>query len=700
MDLIRHLQISAKTLFPRADGELGHQHRTYVDGFQAHLGSTETERLGGRHEFNVPNAGRRLLLREAQRRLESEQFDVGAGADYDRGFLEAKYIRDFAGTEGWLAFARKSGTAVRLMFEVRLVVHPDGRVELRTSRKLPSWFEEFHRHLLDVLRNTPDDLGRFLDATERRLAPPRDLILAPKDVLDGPSEGTLLDYSGCAAKDSVADLQAGDLPLGRWAFGFAPTRDTVTGRFGVDYGPEIFLSRYRTGQPMIYNGALICAPQNSGKTRLIIRWALAANRRGYSVLLIDVKGTLFKELSHQLQGRVCHFSTDPELDECDGLNFLAGLEGNTPLDRVRVRHLVDALLPRDGWEAGEQAYFYQNHVNWLTALIQIVLLNRSYFPSRFIDGEADLSYVFDLASDEALLLRALEVIETVERQLPAERRIEPGAGYWKRELAVLIDPQHGGQRTADYSYRTLTQSLTNALRPFSRLGTLYAKTSKGRIDAGPLRTRRFFTLDELDLEREPVTIILAAREQDVDDATTVVSMVVRRLQHTLFGRMTRDNARPIVLLLDETRRIRGFAPDEYITFARQAQAGCVIAYQSLDQIGDDRKIRIILENVGVQIYLGSLVGETARHFINLLPKRGRPTFSRTTSRSNADASVAIQTGEQLVDYLSTAELYRLPAGEWPALVYINAQPRRDPILVDLDQDAGRRAGAPAGEVKP
>jgi type IV secretory pathway TraG/TraD family ATPase VirD4 len=187
---------------------------------------------------------------------------------------------------------------------------------------------------------------------------------------------------------------------------------------------------------------------------------------------------------------------------------------------------------------------------------------------------------------------------------------------------------------------------------------------------------------------EQVTIILAAREQDVDDATTVVGMAVKLLQHILFDRMEdKKEPLPILLLLDETRRIRGFAPDEYITFARQARAGCVIVYQSLDQIGDDKKIRVILENVGTQIYLGSLVGETARHFIRLLPMRRQPSYSLSMSQSLAqgEVSMATQTGYQSVEYLSAADLYRLPAGRWPALVYINSQPRRDPILVDMDE---------------
>lgn len=96
-----------------------------------------------------------------------------------------------------------------------------------------------------------------------------------------------------------------------------------------------------------------------------------------------------------------------------------------------------------------------------------------------------------------------------------------------------------------------------------------------------------------------------------------------------------------------------------------------------------RKINTLLENIGTQIYLGSLVGNTARYFIESLPQRSRPTFSRTASFGSDGKSESEQVGQEKVDYFTTYELYRLPAGEWPALVYINDQPRRSPFLVDM-----------------
>jgi type IV secretory pathway TraG/TraD family ATPase VirD4 len=262
----------------------------------------------------------------------------------------------------------------------------------------------------------------------------------------------------------------------------------------------------------------------------------------------------------------------------------------------------------------------------------------------------------------------------------AARKIEtpqPDVDYWLNELSILLAPSErfrGGQREPRYTYQSMTVFLALALRPFSQIGTLYART-RGRGD---------FTLKALD-SSDQTTIVLAAREQDMEDSRTVVSAAIKRLEQILFDRRKTPNpARHILLLLDETRRIRAFKAGEYITFARDAKAGCVLVYQSITQIKTDAEIVEILENVGTQIYLRSMVGETARRFIGMLPKRSRPTFSRSKSMGADGATESLQTGQQEVDYLTTSELYRLPAGEYPAIVYIKDHGAGKPFLVDMD----------------
>lgn len=215
-----------------------------------------------------------------------------------------------------------------------------------------------------------------------------------------------------------------------------------------------------------------------------------------------------------------------------------------------------------------------------------------------------------------------------------------------------------------------------ALEPFSRKGTLFDKTSAG----APGRPFSFQRLNQT-IDEPPFTLLLEAREQDLDTSAAVVSMVIKRLQPILFDRAQRSQKsklRPILLLLDETRRIRNFEAKDYITFAREAQAGCVVVYQSLDQIGERTKINVILENVGTQIYLGSLVGNTARYFIDMLPKRPRPV----DIVNRADGSM--QSRMEPADYFTTSELYELPGGKWPALIYINGPGMRNLLLTDMD----------------
>jgi hypothetical protein len=581
-------------------------------------------------------------------------------------------------------------------------------------------------------------------------APPHDPVLGPGAVLDGLFTGNLRDYSGCAREDEVSDLREGTLPLGRWAFGEPPGP--------VRHGPPLYLSRYRTGARMEYNGTLVCAPQNSGKTSLIVRWAEAANRAGYNVFVVDVKGNLHQKLEGKLAGDVYYFSTDPAVVDCDRINFLGGLTAMTPEDTERIKQLVEALLPSEGWKGagGKDEFHYRNDVVWLTALVHILKLREAYLPDRFTDEAgrrrgADLNDLYELAADEEVLYAWITELREAEAFLDEQGVARPACGvdHWVREAIHLLDPRKApprflltaeslrrlrddgvppdvvarvepltdrvfstaglflddtlatllspdamqqyaqrfverarlpgeGEREPDHGYRDYTQGIVTALEPFSRHGTLYEKIRDGEPGEQ-------FALEDLGRSEAQVTIILAAREQDLDKATTVLALAIKRLQHFLFERVNvpDEELRPVLLLLDETRRIRAFEANKYITYAREAKAGCVVVYQSLDQIGDARKLMEVLENVGTQIYLGSLVGNTAGYFVHTLPRRYRAAVTEQVTYGQDGRTRTLLAGKELVEYLTTNELYRLPAGEWPALVYVNDQPRRKPILVDM-----------------
>jgi hypothetical protein len=532
--------------------------------------------------------------------------------------------------------------------------------------------------------------------------PPHNPEIAPGGDFEGFYSGNLKDYSFCATASEAEHRASGVLPLGVQAYGEGD---------GVWYGNPLYLGDDRTGKPLLYKGVLVCAPQNSGKTALIVRWARAANQAGYNVLIVDVKGNLHNKLfNDEWRGEKYYLTTAPVQNHgeptCDRINFLAGLldpvRGITAVTSDRIKQLATALLPSEGWtgRGGKDEFFYINRVIWLTALIHILLLKQIYYPWKFsddreitewLDGEAeetrdraaDLSDLYELALSEAILLKTIEEIrqaETIKSQESVAILPECGVDYWERELALLIDAKHGGSRPANESYQSFTAGIKQALEPFARHGTLHRKIK----DNG---SGRLFRLEALGARApaEAVTILLAAREQDRINAETLLSLTIARLQQLLFDRMPEENPRPILLLLDETRRIRGFEANQYITFAREAKAGCVIVYQSLDQIGMEEKIYEILENVGTQIYLGSLVGNTAKYFINLLPKRYRANVSENLQQASGGSTRTRVSSKELIDAFSTNELYKLPAGNYPAIVYISDQPREKPILVDMDE---------------
>jgi hypothetical protein len=230
--------------------------------------------------------------------------------------------------------------------------------------------QEFQEALRAIVYSSPEE------------APPlRNPKIAPGMTFDGRFTGVLRDYSFCTPGEELGDLDAGVLPLGIPTFAEGKQN-------GI--GQEVFLGESRNGKPAIFKGALICAPQNSGKTHLILRWARAANEAGYNILLVDVKGNLYgKLLEGGWSGDILHFSTGPE--DSDRINFLAGYldeeKGITEEATDRIRQLVMALLPSEGWvrQGGEMEFHHRNSAIWLTAFIHLLLLRQLYHPFAFRD---------------------------------------------------------------------------------------------------------------------------------------------------------------------------------------------------------------------------------------------------------------------------------------------------------------------------
>jgi hypothetical protein len=229
---------------------------------------------------------------------------------------------------------------------------------------------------------------------------------------------------------------------------------------------------------------LICAPPNSGKTELIVRWARAANAAGYNLLIVDVKGNLLAKLAdgYSWMSELYQVTSDPLVTPgdsgpmpCHALNVLEGIDPRSPLAIRNVRQLAEALLPREGLEQGESRAWPANWLNWLSALIHIVLLDDFYSP--WTDRRADLGDVYELASDEVRLIECMHRIDAREREyLAAGHPIVPAdLRTWFSDVAVLLSPGEivpedaGLGRMAlwgargEYSYRWLTEQIVGAL---------------------------------------------------------------------------------------------------------------------------------------------------------------------------------------------------------------------------------------------
>ena len=625
------------------------------------------------------------ILRAALECLKRQEFRVPGGIDRSRRRLTGWFERTYARDEPPLrALINLPVSELSLRFEVEVtVIDEQGTVCLATTVPLASWNTQFERDVRVALARDPAWKARH------------DVILPPGRPLAGAWSGRLLDYSGCATLEEVDDLIRSSedggskppvkvLPLGLYAW----TPESLIRGYHDDDSypvpdppPLLFLSEYTNHGLMAYNGTLVVAPQNSGKTELIVRWALAANAAGHSVFVVDVKGEMHRRLqSDGLRGRVLLFTTDPDpAAKSHQLNLLDGLDCVTAHGRRRIGQLVEAMLPLSEAKDEEAREYWQLRAIWLTAMINLLLL-KDLFSGRH---EADLGALYRLASDEDELLKLLTILKIGFDDLKS-RAPQPALRFWLTQLLQVIGQRNGGERDPRYSYPHLMIGITTILAPFSAAGVLEART-RGRSD---------FRLEEINHD-SPVTIILAAREQDGEEARTVLSMVIKRLEQILYDRRKLSQPRPVLLLLDETRRIRGFQPAEYITFARDAKAGVVLVYQSLNQIHDPDRRTEILENVGTQIYLRSVTGETARQLIAMLPMRVRATFSSTQSDTPEGGSESLQTGQEQIPYFSTAELYRLPAGEHPALVYMKDHRDGKPFLVDMHRERIAAAMRPA-----
>jgi hypothetical protein len=559
----------------------------------------------------------------------------------------------------------------------------------------------------EIARRLPDVVEQWFSASSAR-AIRADPVLGPGARLEHPFQGILRDYSRCATLQEVSQFKNGVLPLGKYI-----KLQPLTWGWPVraELGPMLSLDL-----AAIYKGALICAPPGAGKTELILRWAVTAIDEGMSVLIVDVKGNMYKKLAEKLARRpklFYRFSTNYSKADSDRMNFLAGLDGKTEEGRDAFARLAAAVLPREGFETGEQSTYYNNRLVWLTAVIGLVKLHEEYFEqaSRLDSAktrEHDMSDVYEVLSDESRLCDLVFDIARREHDQRARGKncAQPGLQYWFNKIALLVGqlqlreqwsqfrqlhaslglperPPVSGGRPPNETYQNYTQNLRTALEMFDPKRRIYARISGDLEGAG-----RRFQLEDLG-RPEQVVVVLEVPGGPGGEVDTLLSMAIARLEGFVSERFEKAAEGPLLallLLLDETRRIRAFNPEHYISFEREAQAGAVVVYQHLDQLakelGGEREIDTLLGVIGTQIYLGGLYGNNYKYFRNQFPEIPRQIQQIDVNPGPGAVVRNRRTVQERVAYLEDIAVSTLPGGRYAALVYVRGE--ADPFLVDMN----------------
>jgi hypothetical protein len=447
---------------------------------------------------------------------------------------------------------------------------------------------------------------------------------------------------------------------------------------------------------------LVCAAPGTGKTHLLVQWAKEARAQGYSIFIIDVKGTLLTAYPELDLGddSLFHFTTEPGAAK-DRINFLGDLLWSPPPSgeknymvtkrnyaeqrQARIDDIITALLPKPD-EKSEDYKFFELRKKWLSAFIELLMLEAYYFPENYAHRRPDLIDLYQVVTNE-MRFHALAkdlVLKHRATTTPAPDAPLDPPDHWLVELQALIltdDPvlTKFAQGRASDPFGVLTSILSNFLRPFARqlAGSVRDVGGAGRL----------FQLEDVFAPSDhPKTVIFAARVQDTGPATALLGMAVRRIEKLVDARMNQTEKSKLVLLFDEAARIPGLDPNHWVAFRREAGAAFVFAYQRLTDTGKPEAAVDLLAGIGAQVYLGGLEANTAELFRKAMRRRRRikPT-PPTHSHSSQGGQTSSQAKEEEVALLETTELSPLPGGDRPGLVVIR-RPNgtlRKPIVVDL-----------------
>lgn len=420
-------------------------------------------------------------------------------------------------------------------------------------------------------------------------------------------------------------------------------------------GTELFSS-----QNLLKRHTLVVGKTGVGKTESIIKsWVISLLKQGASVVVVDVLGNLYPELSQTARelGVRSWYWNSSDLERSGSWNWLRELDLN---DEDQLEAAITSILGKPPTDE-KMSFHYYLEAKWLRALIPMV--------KHIFGAGVEPQHLYRLVANQNFLKKALKQHPDLELE-------------YEDELNLLL--------SADgYEYAKMTVGLEEKLN-------LFKQRSVARISQ-----KSDFSLCNID--KQPTLLIIGDKLNN-RRAGTLTSLMLNYLFSHVYNRLRGlGNVQiPLYFILDEAPRLKDkidFA--EITSVGRGANSGICLAAQDVTQFGSERATMEILVNCNTIITTKGVGPDSARFLSRMLGKRkvAEATFKPDTLRSDMGA---IERGESLiwillkklfpnttstryvdVPVLADREIMYPPMGKYPGIVLVSPVCSK-PVLVELD----------------
>lgn len=443
-------------------------------------------------------------------------------------------------------------------------------------------------------------------------------ILSPDDRPPASFNQDHYDYRGIAKEPQLSQLNQSGVSLGRYLY----PDETIGNQLALPY-------------EQLYRGAVIIGAAGSGKTHSIIEpWIVDILRSGGSVITVDVKGDAqhLRQIAQRLGMRVFYWNGCQPQGSMSW-NFLDAIA-----EYHDVESAVDSILGQQKGTNSNDDFFHHRDVRWLRALIP---LTKQVYGSnakprdlcRLVSDRDDLRAVF--ASNPQLESDNLNDLCT----FTYEEHSKAISGLLNALNLFLVPDTRSVTEHSDFDITSLGEQPTLL------------------IIGAPLSYRK---------SSEVLSSIMLGQ---------LINYVYRRLEVRGSGNV------PLYFLIDEAARLKErINYEEFLSTARSAKTGVILALQDVTQLGTEREVQSVLANCQTAITFTGCSHETAEFMQDRLGQRkvqkvgvNRRDLELLGGRNHAIEDVSV---------LGDREIMHVPVGNYPAIVHARGVSAK-PFLVEL-----------------